>query len=144
MKHLLALLFFVSTFVHAAEIKVFEEPVDFFRPGARSFFAINMEMGRAWVEVEFFDPNRSNESGHGSAWYKQKVEGLSYNPSTSSIVLEKDGELIECATVFRGRFRTLRIRQTGCELVTRKVKLTFDDGYRSYKRDYHQVFLITK
>lgn len=144
MKHVLALFVFVASFAHAAEIKVFEAPVDYFRPMARSYYAINQQMGRAWVEIEMYDPNGNGEAGNGSAWYREKVPGLAFDAATSTITLDHGGQIIECATVTFGRFRTVRVRETGCQLQTRRVRLTFDDGYRTYKRDYHQVFLITR
>lgn len=143
MKFLAALMVLITTSVFAVEIKVAETPVDFFRPEARAAFAVNQSMGRAWIELEMYDSRGNGEVGNGSVVSRHKVEGLVFNAATSTIALTHEGQLFECATVSRRWYGT-RINPTGCELKIRKVKLTVDDGYNSYKRDFFQVHLKTK
>lgn len=142
MKAFLVMFLFVASFAHAVEVKVTETPVDYFRPNAKSTFAINKEMGRAWVEVEIFDRAHGDRET-ASATLKVKVDGLVYDEASSSVLFTHEGQVFECASVTRRWYGTV-IRPTGCDLRTRKVKLTYDDGYQTYKRDFHQVHLVTK
>lgn len=142
MKAFLVLFLFVSSLAHAVELKVTETPVDFFRPNAKSTFAVNKELGRAWVEVEMFDRAHGNRET-ASYTLKVKVEGLVYDEASSTVVLTHDGQVFECATV-SGRWYGTVIRPSGCELRIRQVKIIQDDGYQTYKRDFHQVNLVTK
>lgn len=142
MKAFLVMFLFASTLAQAVEVKVSETAVDFWRPNARAHFAVNKEAGRAWVEFEMYD-RVHGQNGNGSVSTRVKVEGLVYDEASASITLTHEGQVFECATVSQRWYGT-KIRPTGCELKLSKVKRTIDDGYFSYKRDFHQVHLITK
>jgi hypothetical protein len=144
MKLLTLMTFFLATSVFAAEFTVTELPVDFIRPFARATFAVNQDLARAWVEIEQHDHTHgSGEAGTVSLWTRAKVNGLSFDQGSSTITLVHDGELIECAKVIRKWYGT-RIYNTGCQLETRRVTRTIDDGYNTFKRDFIVVTLKTK
>lgn len=142
MKAFLVLFLFVSTLAHAVEVKVSETPTDFWRPNVRANFAVNQEAGRAWVEVEMYD-RAHGQNGNGSVSTRVKVEGLAFDQASSSITFTHEGQVFECATVSRRWYGT-KISPTGCDLKMRKVKLTVDDGYNTYRREFVQVHLVTK
>lgn len=143
MKHLIALLVLVSGFAHAAEIKVFEAPSGPWAQIIDGNFAVNKTMGRAWVEVEISERARGPHRDTARSFSKAKVEGLTYDMETSKIMLDLNGQSVECAYVTNRRFFST-IKETGCSLVPRKEKRIFDDGYRTYKVEYLQLFLVTK
>lgn len=144
MKLLAVMTFFLATSLFAAEIAVTELPVDYVRPLARATFAVNPDLGRAWVDIEQHDQtNGSGEAGSISLWTRAKVNGLSFDQASSTITLVHNGELIECANVVR-KWYGIRIYNTGCQLETRRITRTIDDGYDTFKRDFFVVTIKTK
>jgi hypothetical protein len=64
-------------------------------------FEINEELGRAWVSVSL------SESWGDDTTYNDtrvKVEGLSYDAETKSIVLNRHGETIVCGVIYNRRW----------------------------------------
>ena len=142
MKAFLVMFLFVSTLAQAVEVKVSETQTDFWRPNVRANFAVNKEAGRAWVEIEMYD-RAHGQNGNGSVSTRVKIQGLAFDEASSSITLTHEGQVFECAHVSQ-RWYGLKIQPTGCELKDRKVKLTIDDGYNTYRREFVQVHLVTK
>lgn len=142
MKVFLVLFLLASSLAQAVEVKVSETPADHFRPNAKATFEVNKEAGRAWIEVKMYD-HEYGDAGAGASYTREKVPGLVYDQTSSTITLTHEGQVFECATVTRRWYGTI-VRPTGCMLQTKKVKLTYDDGYQTYKRDYVQVNLLTK
>lgn len=135
----------MSSIAYSAEYKVFEKETSAFYKEIESHYAINTELGRAWIAITVGERLNGRRTEYPRSHYRQKVEGLYYDQNTKAIMLESDGELIECATVGRGRiFRNLVIKSTGCRLESKVAYKTIDDGYNQYRRRVFQVFLITK
>jgi hypothetical protein len=144
MKFFALLTLIVCAPVFGAVVTVTEIPVDFFRPNTRASFAVNKDLGRAWVEIEQHDnTNGSGEAGNVSLWTRAIVNGLVFNESLSKITLTYEGQLFECADVVR-KWYGIRITNTGCELETKRITRTIDDGYNTFKRDFILVTLKTK
>jgi hypothetical protein len=145
MKMLLMFTLLLSSFAYSGEYKVFEKPTSAFYKEIDSDFAINTDLGRAWIDITVGEKLNSPRREHPRKHYRQKVEGLYYDQNSEAIMLETGGELIECASVRRGRiFRNLVIKSTGCRLESKIAYKTIDDGYNQYRRRFFQVFLITK
>lgn len=144
MKSLVALLFLIfSAVTYSAEIKVFEIPQDTWTRYMKGEFEINRDMGRAWVSIEVASTPYGQNRDRSVRYFRQKVDGLTYDASINRIMLEYEGQLIECGYQ-TGRYMFKRIVNTNCKLETRKVKKMVDDGYRTYKRDYLQLFIVTR
>ncbi len=95
-------------------------------------YAANKQLGRAWVEIVV--DNAAPDSSLGYDEYRTKVEGLRFDAATNSIVLERDGQLIECAKWKRGGFFGISgFKPTGCKFSHRLIKKTVDDGFNTYK-----------
>ena len=128
MKTLLALIISLTTFsAVAGEIKVFDRPtwnysqIISFNPD----FALNKELGRAWVNISF------TEVGEGPVSYDERiqVEGLSFNSTTSQIQLDVDGVQIICANVKTNFFGT-KIKPTGlCSFKQKYYSVKVDNGF---------------
>lgn len=92
-------------------------------------FAINPELGRAWVEIDIWHANSDSGETHRVA-----VPGLSYRPDSHQIVFDVDGSTVTCAFVRQAGswiFRHRRIEPTGdCQLLTHYVRSPMDDGFR--------------
>lgn len=130
----------------ASEIKIFDKSM--YEIGyTRSInpsFVINEELGRAWVEVDVAD---IDPESMGST-YRVKVEGLSYDKTTSSVLLEVEGEVITCAvmrTYGRSIFRTRNLKMSDrCSFKGDWRKITYDDGFEIKQTEKYKIVLVTK
>lgn len=137
-------LVFVAT-AQAGEIKVFDKSVYElgYSANVSQKFVVNEEMGRAWIEV-----TSSNDPEATPDEYRIKVEGLSYDKTTQSVMLEHEGQLVTCAT-FKVRGRSI-FRQRNLELSERCAfrgvwkEITYDDGFEMKKTSKYQIFLVVE
>lgn len=142
MKFLVLVLSLLSLNAFAAEILVSESMAPFSRNYVEPRFEINRAEGRAWVNVIVYNSRTPNRERQHSSWNK-KVEGLSFDNSTNLIVYNG----VACATARpagRGPFRYEQIKNTGCKFSSKEVTKTYDDGYRTYKYQAIQVYLVTE
>jgi hypothetical protein len=129
MKTLIGLFLTLTTLsAFAGEITVLDRTVTSYNY-SRSFaqdFEINTELGRAWLNLKFSD---GNSDGPAYDEERIKIEGLSFNPTTSQIQLDVDGVQVICANVKIGRLST-RIRPTGkCSFKQKNYTVKVDDGF---------------
>jgi hypothetical protein len=144
MKLLAAMVLFVTTSVFAVEVKVAETSIDTFRPQASASFGVNRDMGRAWIDFEHSDSTGGyGDGGTTPSWERMKVEGLVYDQTTSKIMFTHEGQVFECANVYKKWYGVI-VKPSGCSLKVRDARVTVDDGYRTYKTWVHQVFIVTK
>lgn len=144
MKHLLFTL--ALTFSAAAiadSTKIFElTNYRYSQKDVKPSFRVNESLGRAWVNVQLEDRKFDDVSYDD---HRVKVEGLSMNADKTAIVFEKDGALIDCASVSpkRGLFgRVLIIHPTGnCTFTWKTVKVDVDNGFEIRRVPKLQVFL---
>lgn len=130
----------------AGEVKIFNKSI--YEIGySRSItpsFVINEELGRAWVEVDVAD---QDPESMGST-YRVKVEGLSYDKNSSSVVIEHEGEVVTCAEMkSRGRsvFRTTYLKMSErCSFKGEWKTITYDDGFEIKKTQKYNIVLIIK
>lgn len=126
-----ALLLGLAASISAAQAEtslIFSAPMAAWEATKTKRFAINPELGRAWVEIDVWYPH--SESGES---YRVPVPGLSFRAETAEVVYEAEGEAVVCAQVReRGSwiFRHQRIEPTGaCELKRQYVQMPVDDGF---------------
>lgn len=97
-------------------------------------FAINSELGRAWVEVigHYSDPDSLDDVT------RVKVEGLSYNQATKQIIFTENGSEVVCANIKITRvFKDEVIKPTGaCRFEARTIKVKVDDGFEIKTKAY--------
>lgn len=134
----------VSGMAAADSTKIFEmRNYRYLDKDVSTTFQVNTELGRAWVNVELTDRGIDDVTYDD---HRVKVEGLSLNAEKTAIVLEKDGALVECATVTPKRGilnrRLVVIRPTGlCTFTAKTVKVDVDNGFEIRKVPMLQVFL---
>lgn len=95
----------------------------------RSEFAINKELGRAWVVTKF------DQTTDGPVFYDQRalIEGLTFNTTTQEIILDVDGTQTVCARVKFNVFGP-RIKNTGfCTFHQNYYVKSVDNGYEVEK-----------
>jgi hypothetical protein len=146
MKFLLILPFLLFGQSFAFEIKILEKTTFFNESVSTVEFEVNKDLGRAWVNIsidEFYGEPDSNNT----QVFRQKIDGLSFDHQTASIVLDRDGQLHECAqltTKGRSIFRHTFIKNTGCEFHSKLVTVDYDNGFEIKRINKIQVFLIVK
>lgn len=91
-------------------------------------FAINPELGRAWVEIDVWHNFSETTESHRVA-----IPGLAYNTDSRQVVYDAEGKTVVCANVRETGswiFKGHRIEPTGdCELTRKYVKVPIDDGF---------------
>lgn len=131
----------LSSFANAEEIKIFES-VNYRYQDARTNFEINKDLGRAWVNLGLEDRSFDEISYDR---HRIQVEGLSFDRETNMVLLERDGQIIECGKLQKLRwtpFKIMEVKPTGrCKFVVKHVKLSVDDGFEIKKLPFIQVFL---
>lgn len=144
---MLALTFlFFTTSTFAQNLLIFETRVSD-HAQAQTYFNVNQELGRAWVEILVGQVMRNDPENMPTSSFRALVPGLSFDSSTNTIVLEQGGELKECARVRRiggDVFNHNVVTPTNCRLTTRKVLVSVDTGFEIRKEIHLQVFLVTK
>lgn len=142
MKSLFVFLILISGLVQAAEVKVYETAKDQWTNVIQGSFAVNPDMDRAWVSVVVADRLYGRDVQR--SYRDVKVPGLYFDSATRQVMLQHEGELIECGVQRGNNIFTRRIVKTNCKFEVRSERRVFDDGYRTYKREYLQLFLVTK
>ena len=109
-------------------------------------FAINPDLGRAWVEVSI---SSNDPDGAGNDDLERiKIEGLTYDAQTGEINLDHEGKITTCAefkVVGRSIFRTKMIRMSSnCKFQGRWRKLTYDNGFEIKQTEKYEIFLIVE
>lgn len=143
MKALLLALALTTSSAFAAEILVDSRVARNSRDRVGAQFKFNEELGRAWVELEISDGWPTSESASIPWQERVKVPGLSLQDHT--VVLDVDGQLIECAYIRNvGIFRTRAARNTGhCVFELRKSSQTLDDGFETRQVTILNTYLLT-
>lgn len=124
----LSLLAATATATAAESTPIFKAPIGSHEASKSKRFAINPELGRAWVEINVWhDPAELNE------FHRVLVPGLSYDKQASRVVFDADGQSVVCATVRDEGFwifKHQRVVPTGdCELTRKYVKVPVDYGF---------------
>jgi len=123
-----ALMLALSLQAFAGEVVVFDAPSHELRgiSDVKKEFAINKELGRAWVNLTFV-PAYNEDMATSEA--RVKIPGMSFNAEQNTVVLNVSGEEIVCATV-KKTFLGTTIRPTGkCTFSTKYYSVKHDNGY---------------
>src|SRR5262249_54053295 len=104
-----------------------------------AYFAVNRNLGRAWVEVTASPelvPPQSNVVA------RKMIKGLYYDPDRKAIVYERKGEETVCAEDWRFLFST-GLKNTGnCDLQVSMKDRKPDDGYTVSREPVTTVTLV--
>ena len=106
-------------------------------------FAINPELGRAWVEVSLVTSGSDVTEN-----YQVRVPGLRYDASREAVVFQAEGQDVVCATVKSSGwwlFKGHRITPTGaCQLSHRFVQTPVDNGFHIDDIQHFEVLFQPK
>ena len=131
----------VGSFVggaHAAQVIVFEAPLDNRNQEVSAVFAANRDLGRAWVDVQL-DAYSGSEGLPGRDVISRLVEGLYYDSARKQVLYRTASDIIVCAedATFLG---STYLKSTGqCLLTPRTEQRKIDDGFRIRERTVVKV-----
>lgn len=103
-------------------------------------FEVNRELGRAWIQIDFLD--LANEGPMLSKTIRKAVEGLSYDPSSKSVVHRIGDKTIVCAE--DAHFLWMKyLKPTGnCSIRVVTEERVVDDGFHTSKERVATVSLV--
>jgi len=136
-----ALLFVSSVGVaDAAQIIVFEAPFDNWHQRVSAEFAVNRNLGRAWIDVKV-TTERTTEGPPPEELIMKMVEGLYYDSARKQVLYRTASEPIVCAEDATFLWTT-HLKSTGqCLLKPRTEQRKVDDGFNVREQAVAQVFL---
>jgi len=127
----------------AAQLIVFEAPLDNWRREISADFEVNRELGRAWIDVQLQSPSQGDEQPDSQVISKA-VEGLYYDPVRKQVLYRTATENIVCADDARFLWRTY-LKPTGqCLLTPVSEKRQIDDGFNVRDRTVARVMFEAK
>lgn len=143
-KLFVSLALLVSFIANAHEIKIadFSQYQLWGTAAVSPEFAVNPELGRAWVELKI---SANDPDGGLDEVQRVKVAGLSFDQTSGSINLDSEGRITTCALITtRGRsiFRHQVIKHTNCKFEGRWRKVSYDDGYEIKHTQKYGIFLV--
>lgn len=123
---LMTLALAVTTNVFGAAETVLEASMNRRERFHSTYFSVNENSGRAWVEAKLRDSR-----GHGEdrrtvyRTVRSEVPGLKFAPSMNAVVIEVNGSLVECGQLVKKRvlgFELYEVHENGnCVLAGRAV-----------------------
>jgi len=116
---------------NAAQVIVFEGPLDTpSRQRISANFAVNRELGRAWVDVAIQSADFIGEALPTVDVVMRRVDGLHYDSARKQALYQTGGETIVCAEDARFLWST-DLKSTGqCLLTPRTEQHKVDDGFK--------------
>ena len=110
----------------ASEVKVFEMPSTGM-DDLHTFYTIERNTGKVFVTLKVTSRTRRQDGMGEMSYYRTEVPSLRFDENSSAIILDHDGQDIECATVTqRTVFRLNIIRDSGCSLVAKRTRKNFE------------------
>jgi hypothetical protein len=123
---------------NAEQLIVFETPLDSWKRGVTANFAVNRELGRAWVDVEVESTNQGDEPQSPEV-ISRTVEGLYYDPARKQVLYRTAAESVVCAEDARFLWNNY-LKATGqCLLAPSYEQRKVDDGFRIRERTVAKV-----
>ena len=124
---------------NASQITVFEGPQDSWRQQISADFAVNRELGRAWVDVQIQPSNYIGEGVPLPDVIMRAVEGLYYDSASKQVLYRTATESIVCAEDATLLWSTY-LKSTGnCRLTASTEQRKIDDGFNVHEQTVGRV-----
>ena len=128
---------------NAKQLIVFEAPLDRWQREVSADFAVNRELGRAWVDVQVESTEPGDELPSVQVISKM-VEGLTYDPARKQVLYRTATESTVCAEDAKFLWRTY-LKATGrCQLTPLYEQRGVDDGFRIREQTMAKVAFEAK
>jgi len=123
----------------AAQVLVFEAPLDDWNQKVSADFAANRELGRAWIDVQVDSTNPVGDEPSEPQVISKAVEGLYYDSARKQVLYRTATETVVCAEDATFLWRT-HLKKTGqCLVVSRTEQRKMDDGFNIRERTVAKV-----
>jgi hypothetical protein len=123
----------VTSFVgvaDAAQVIVFEAPVDYWDQKISADFTANRDLSRAWIDVYVGSTNYLGEEPPTGQVISKAVEGLYYDPAHKQVLYRTATETVVCAEDATILWTTY-LKSTGnCRLTSFSEQRKMDDGFK--------------
>jgi len=137
---LLALGSFVGV-ANAAQVIVFEGPLDTSRKKISANSAVNRELGRAWVNVEIQSTDFFSEGLPPVDVIMRRVDGLYYDSARKQVLYQRGAETIVCAEDASVLWSSY-LKSTGqCQLTSSTKQRAIDDGFSVHEQTVAVIVL---
>ena len=124
----------------AAQIVVFEEPINDWNQKVSAEFAVNRKLGRAWIDVKV-TTERVTEGPPPEEVIMKLVEGLYYDSARKQVLYRTASEPVVCAEDATFLWTTY-LKSTGqCLLNPRTEQRKVDDGFNVREQTVGEVLL---
>jgi hypothetical protein len=118
----------------AAQVIVFEAPLNNWNQEVSADFAVNRELGRAWIDVQVESNNSIGDEPVEREVTSKAVEGLYYDSDRKQVLYRTATETVVCAQDATFLWRTY-LKKTGqCLVVPRTEQRKMDDGFNIRER----------
>jgi len=125
---------------HAAQITVFERALEPWDQGISAGFAVNRELGRAWVDVQL-DPTNIGEEPPAPVVISKRIEGLYYDSARGQVLYRAATGTVVCAEDAKFLWSTT-LKSTGqCSLNSVSERRKVDDGFNVGEQTVGKVVL---
>ncbi len=125
--------------VDASQVVVFEAPIVNWNQEVSANFAMNRELGRAWVDVQVESNKSIGDEAPDREVASKAVEGLYYDSARKQVLYRTATETVVCAedaTFLWGTY----LKSTGqCLLISRTEQRKMDDGFNIRERTVAKV-----
>jgi hypothetical protein len=132
----------VASFVgvsDAAQVIAFEAPLDDWNRGVSANFAVNRDLGRAWIDVQLELTNPIGEELSEPSVISKTLEGLYYDSARKQLLYRTATETVVCAEDATFLWSTY-LKNTGqCQLSSRTEQRKMDDGFEIRERTVAKV-----
>ena len=124
---------------HAAQVIVYDAPINDRTQEVSAGFAVNRELGRAWIDVTLTTNDIGDEAPDQTV-IEKKVDGLYYDPARKQVLFRtSSSELIVCAEDASFLWTTY-LKTTGqCQLSSHTEERKVDDGFNVREQTVAEV-----
>jgi len=123
----------------AAQVIVFEAPINNWNQEVSADFAAYRELGRAWIDVQVESNNSIGDEGPDREVISKAVEGLYYDSARKQVLYRTATENVVCAEDATFLWSTY-LKKTGqCLVVPRTEQRKMDDGFNIRERTVAKV-----
>lgn len=125
---------------NAAQITVFEKPLELWDEEVSATFAVNRELGRAWIDVQVASGGLGDELPVHEVISK-RIDGLVYDSARKQVLYRTPTETIVCAEDATFLWSTY-LKSTGrCPVTSVAERRNVDDGFNVSERRVAKVVL---
>jgi len=126
---------------NAAQVILFECPLDTSRQKISADFAVNRELGRAWVDVQIQSTDFIGEGLPPVDVIMTRFDGLYYDPARKQVLYQRGAETIVCAEDASVLWSSY-LKSTGqCQLTSSTKQRAIDDGFSVHEQTVAVIVL---